>query len=67
MSKLRRIVMIRHGETVGNSSVRYHGRGDPALSHEGRLHAREAGQQLVGECFDAIVSSPLQRAWETAS
>ena len=66
MSKLRRIVLIRHGETVGNSSVRFHGRGDPELSDEGREHARQAGAQLLGECFDAVVASPLRRSWESA-
>ena len=25
MSKLRRIVLLRHGETVGNSKERFHG------------------------------------------
>ena len=30
--KLRRIVLLRHGDTVGNSKARYHGSGDVALS-----------------------------------
>ena len=42
MSKLRRIVLVRHGETVGNSSVRFHGSTDVALSDEGRAHMRDA-------------------------
>jgi broad specificity phosphatase PhoE len=66
MSQLRRIVMVRHGETVGNSSVRFHGRGDPALSEEGIRHVQQAGLGLLGECFDAVVASPLQRSWESA-
>lgn len=66
LSKLRRLVLIRHGETVGNSSVRFHGRGDPELSDEGRSHVRTAAGQLMGECFDAVVASPLWRSWESA-
>jgi broad specificity phosphatase PhoE len=66
MSRLRRVVMIRHGETVGESSVRFHGRSDPALSDAGREHVREAGSALRQECFDAVVASPLRRSWESA-
>jgi len=66
MSRLRRVVMIRHGETEGESSVRFHGRGDPALSAEGRDHIRAAAAGLRGECFDRVVASPLRRSWESA-
>ena len=66
MTTLRRIVMIRHGETVGESSVRFHGSTDVALSEEGRDHMREAGRALRGEVFDLVVASPLRRAWEGA-
>jgi broad specificity phosphatase PhoE len=67
MSKLRRIVLVRHGETVGNSSVRFHGSTDVALSDEGRLQMREASKRLVRECFDLVVASTLRRSWEGAS
>jgi broad specificity phosphatase PhoE len=66
MSRLRRIVMIRHGETDGESSIRFHGKGDPALSAEGREHILAAAAGLRGECFDVIVASPLRRSWESA-
>jgi broad specificity phosphatase PhoE len=66
MSRLRRVVMIRHGETDGESSVRFHGKGDPALSAEGRDHVRAASLGIRGECFDLIVASPLRRSWESA-
>jgi broad specificity phosphatase PhoE len=66
MSRLRRVVMVRHGETVGDSSVRFHGRGDPALSDEGRDHVRAAAAGLRRECFDVVVASPLRRSWESA-
>jgi broad specificity phosphatase PhoE len=67
MSKLRRIVMIRHGETVGNSSVRFHGSGDVALSDAGREQLRRTARRLRGENFDAVVASPLRRSWEGAA
>jgi broad specificity phosphatase PhoE len=63
---LRRIVMLRHGETVGNSSVRFHGRNDVALSDAGRAQMKEAGRRLTGEVFDLVVASPLRRSWEAA-
>lgn len=66
MSHLRRIVMVRHGETEGNSSVRYHGSGDVPLSDEGRQQLRAAAQRLRGEAFDLVLASPLRRSWEGA-
>jgi broad specificity phosphatase PhoE len=67
MSKLRRIVMIRHGETVGNSSIRFHGSGDLPLSDAGREQLRQTARRLRGESFDAVVASPLRRSWEGAA
>lgn len=61
-----RIVMIRHGETLGESSIRYWGATDVMLSPEGRDQMRAARRRLPDECFDTIVSSPLARAWEAA-
>lgn len=66
MSQLRRIVMVRHGETVGSSSIRFHGSADVALSDEGRVHMREASRGLLQEVFDLVVASPLRRSWEGA-
>lgn len=67
MSNLRRIVLVRHGETEGNSSVRFHGSSDVALSDEGRAQMRHAARGLRDEPFDLVVSSPLRRAWESAA
>ena len=66
MSLLRRIVMVRHGETVGNSSVRFHGSADVALSDEGRVQMREVSRTLRQEVFDLVMASPLHRSWEGA-
>ena len=67
MSHLRRIVMIRHGETVGNSSERLHGAADVALSDEGRAQMRAAARSLRHEVFDVVAASPLQRSWQSAA
>lgn len=66
MTKLRRIVLIRHGETDGESSVRFHGSGDVDLSREGRVQMRAARARLQGEVLDTVVASPLRRAWRSA-
>jgi probable phosphoglycerate mutase len=59
--------MLRHGETSGNSSVRFHGAADVPLSEAGRAQVREAARWLRQECFDLVVASPLRRSWEAAA
>jgi broad specificity phosphatase PhoE len=67
MTQLRRIVLLRHGNTVGNSHERFHGSSDVALSDEGREQVRAAGRRLATEVFDVIAASPLRRAWQSAA
>jgi len=67
LALLRRIVLLRHGDTVGNSRERFHGSGDVALSDEGRAQVRAAGRRLATEVFDLVASSPLRRAWQSAA
>jgi broad specificity phosphatase PhoE len=67
MSLLRRIVMVRHGETEGQSSIRFHGSADVPLSDEGRAQLRKTARTLGTEFFDLVVASPLQRSWEGAA
>jgi broad specificity phosphatase PhoE len=57
-----RIVLVRHGETTGESSIRYHGVTDVLLSPLGEEQMRRAGAALAYERFDAVLSSRLQRA-----
>ena len=57
-----RITLVRHGETTGESSIRYYGATDVPLSALGEEQMRRAGAALAGERFDAVVSSRLQRA-----
>jgi len=66
MSILSRIVLIRHGETEGESSIRFHGANDVALNAVGRRQAREARASMLDESWDLVVASSLTRAWQTA-
>ena len=58
--------MVRHGETEGQSSVRYYGRTDVRLSDAGRAQMRAAARALSKFEFTAVFSSWLSRAVEAA-
>ena len=62
MTAVRRLVLVRHGETTGQSSVRYYGATDVPLSRLGERQMRHAGAALAAETFDAVYSSRLQRS-----
>lgn len=66
MSRLRRILLVRHGETDGESSVRFHGSTDVDLSAEGREQVARAGRQVRRQPIDRVVASPLRRSWRAA-
>jgi probable phosphoglycerate mutase len=57
---------IRHGQTDWNRDDRLQGSSDIPLNNTGRRQAHEAAQSLRDGGWEAIVSSPLQRARETA-
>jgi uncharacterized phosphatase len=61
-----RICLVRHGETDWNFQGRYQGTTDIPLNAEGRRQAALLAEAMDGEAWDAIVSSPLQRAMDTA-
>jgi ribonuclease H / adenosylcobalamin/alpha-ribazole phosphatase len=63
-----RLLLLRHGQTELSVQRRYSGRGNPALSEVGRQQARLAARYL-GERggIAAVISSPLQRAYDTAA
>ncbi len=63
------ICLIRHGQTAVNNSKRIQGREDHLLNDTGRLQALKTGLYLKenDKHWDYIYSSPLSRAYETAS
>lgn len=60
---MQRILLLRHGETEGESSIRYHGANDVALSALGRAQMHRAARALPDEAIDLVVASPLSRSW----
>lgn len=61
------IYIVRHGETLWNRDKRLQGSTDIELSDYGRELAIKTGEALIDTHFDRIYSSPLKRAYETAS
>ncbi len=63
-----KLLLIRHGESVGNAERRMQGRYDTGLSELGREQARLLAERLQREgChLSALYASPLRRAAETA-
>lgn len=60
------IVLIRHGETEWNVDRRYQGTSDRPLNDLGIRQTEALADSMRGEEWDAIISSPLKRAWNTA-
>jgi probable phosphoglycerate mutase len=64
---LTTFALVRHGQTDWNAQRRLQGSTDIPLNDVGRGQARDAVAVLSGQEWDAIVSSPLGRAAETAN
>ncbi len=64
------IYLLRHGETVWNRADRRQGRLDSPLTLRGIAQARAVGGllgDLLGDAALPMYSSPLGRAWQTAT
>jgi len=60
------IYLVRHGQTAWNKEEIFRGRRDIPLNETGLKEAELAGEYFRGLEIDAIYSSPLSRAWQTA-
>jgi probable phosphoglycerate mutase len=65
-ARVRRLVMLRHGQTEFNAGSRMQGQLDTDLSDLGRAQAVAAAEVLAKRQPLTIVSSDLRRAHETA-
>lgn len=63
-----RVLILRHGQSEWNAEGRWQGQADIELTDHGREQARLAAGLVASECppFEAVVSSDLARAAETA-
>jgi probable phosphoglycerate mutase len=60
------VTLVRHGQTERSAIKAYSGRLDVPLTDTGREQARRTAQQLAGMDIDAVFTSPLIRARDTA-
>ena len=61
-----RILLVRHGQSLGNAERRFGGHSPTPLSELGRAQAEATGRALAREGVTAVYSSDLQRAVQTA-
>ncbi len=61
-----RLILVRHGESVGNFENRLQGHNDYDLTDLGRRQAQLTGQRLSALGASALYTSPLLRAAATA-
>lgn len=62
----KKIILIRHGETEYNRDGRWQGWTDEPLNETGKSQSEKAAQRLKSEVIDAIFTSDLIRALQTA-
>jgi 2,3-bisphosphoglycerate-dependent phosphoglycerate mutase len=66
---MKKLVLVRHGESTWNQENRFTGWTDVDLTEKGMGEARQAGQVLKKEgfTFDVVFTSVLKRAIKTAN
>lgn len=68
-SKATTTILLRHGESTLSVDRRFNGSSNPPLTELGLEQARKAAQRLAAtrkEVITTVISSPLQRAQQTA-
>jgi broad specificity phosphatase PhoE len=60
------LLLIRHGQQAFDPEGAVKDMFDPPLSEQGRLQARLLGEAYSTTHLDAVIASPLKRAFETA-
>lgn len=60
------LILVRHGQTEWNAQGRYQGQSNVPLSAVGRRQAECAAERLANQKIDAVYTSDLDRAWDTA-
>ena len=65
---MTKLYLVRHGQTVGNVQRMWQGWMGGELTPLGVQQAQATAHHLAarGQTFDALYSSPLRRAWQTA-
>ena len=62
---MTKLLVVRHGQALGNAEHRFIGQTDVPLDDLGRLQAQALAGRLAGTPIDRIVSSDLSRAIDT--
>lgn len=60
------VTLVRHGQTERSARKAYSGQLDVPLTDVGREQARRCAERLANAGIDAVWTSPLSRAYETA-
>ncbi len=63
----KRLLLVRHGESIWNAEGRWQGAANPPLSDEGRAQAAQLAHYIRDHGIEVIVTSDLDRAVETGS
>ncbi|MDO8722476.1 MAG: histidine phosphatase family protein [Syntrophales bacterium] len=61
-----KLILVRHGETIWNKEHKIQGITDIGLNERGIEQAKKLACSLQKEELDAIITSPLRRAYDTA-
>ena len=61
------LYLLRHGETAGQSSIRFYGSTDVALSDIGEEQMIRAGNILGDVPFRTVITSQMKRSRESAN